>query len=445
MKSYKRINRTFIILSVIIYIIGVVCLFMFQPFVASAAGKLPGGVGNHVSYKMIATFKTGMNRKQIVSADLFASKDVEIVGYWTDDKEFVSLQAIRDGRLAGYSKDILSDYLYTQVFYDSSDRVNSSTMESLNTVSDASLFGMAHMNSDNGRYESFDAILTGLKVFKDKESFEAYADNGSLDGLVKDEMDSDWYLKDIRLKVTADDSPTSEAGEDATYIQFNWLTDNLQEGDLLEIKTHNYLKKIGGDQISGFHDYITWLDNVSAYEDVFTDKDGNERASYTMGQYDATKAWFSTLENKPFIFKSYDTDTYYFRPYRNGVYGRWCKVTIGRNPLLKGTPYIEHVEIGDIDDDGNWDKDEDLTDENGGDHGVDQGGNIIKPDPDNPFEGTNVSGIFKWFFDFMKEIPAFLGDLPSLVSSIIGFLPPQIIGFIAIGLVVAIILRIAGR
>lgn len=284
--------------------------------------------------------------------------------------------------------------------------------------------------------------ITGCKVFKDSDSLHAYITSGDTSGMieVKDpENEKNWYLKNVSYKVTADDSPSSEAGADATYIHFSWDTDNLQDGDLLEIKTYNYYKKILGEKLSGFHDFVTYSDGVAA-----------SSGKYSFSQYTATKAWFNSLENKPLAFKEYDTTDYYLRPVRMGTlgvekYGGWVHIKMGRSTPTS-SPYIEDIEYGDFDDDNNWTVDEDLTDKNGGHHGVDQGGGYIPPDQsDNPFTGTNIAGIFSYFYDFMKQIPAMLGDLPALVGNIISFLPKPIIAFIGIGVIVAIILRIVGR
>ena len=295
-------------------------------------------------------------------------------------------------------------------------------------------------NADGSITASFS--ITGCKVFKDNESMKAYATSGDTSGMieVKDpELEKGWYLKNLSYKVTADDSPSSEAGEDATYIHFSWDTDNLKDGDLLEIKTYNYYKKILGEKLSGFHDFITYSDGVAA-----------SSGKYSFSQYVATKAWFNSLENKPLAFKKYDTTDYYLRPVRMGAlgvekYGGWVHIKMGRSTPTS-SPYIEDVEYGDFDEDNNWTVDEDLTDKNGGHHGIDQGGDYIPPDQsENPFTGTNLAGMFAYFFDFMKNIPSMLADLPALVSSTIGFLPPVIIGFIGVGVLVAIILRVVGR
>lgn len=283
---------------------------------------------------------------------------------------------------------------------------------------------------------NFSFLSGNIKVFDSLDEMKNYISTGTGDyDIIKpDELEKGWYLKNVSYKVTADDSPSSEAGADATYIHFSWDIDNLQDGDLLEIKTKSYYKKILGEQLSGFHDFITKSDGVSAYE-----------GKYSFSQYEATKAWFNSLENKPLVFKEYDTTDYYLRPYRQGQYGGWVHIKMGRSTPTS-SPYIEDIEYGDFDDDNNWTVDEDLTDKNGGHHGVDQGGGYIPPDQsDNPFTGTNIAGIFSYFYDFMKQIPAMLGDLPALVGNIISFLPKPIIAFIGIGVIVAIILRIVGR
>lgn len=298
-------------------------------------------------------------------------------------------------------------------------------------------------NGTNTNYRVTKFSIGGnIKIFKDNDALNSYIKSGDTSGMieVKDpENEKDWYLKNVSYKVTADDSPSSESGADATYIHFSWDTDNLQDGDLLEIKTYNYYKKILGEKLSGFHDFVTYSDGVAA-----------SSGKYSFSQYTATKAWFNSLENKPLAFKEYDTTDYYLRPVRMGTlgvekYGGWVHIKMGRSTPTS-SPYIEDIEYGDFDDDNNWTVDEDLTDKNGGHHGVDQGGGYIPPDQsDNPFTGTNIAGIFSYFYDFMKQIPAMLGDLPALVGNIISFLPKPIIAFIGIGVLVAIILRIVGR
>lgn len=290
------------------------------------------------------------------------------------------------------------------------------------------------------------SIGGNIKIFKDNDALNSYIKSGDTSGMieVKDpENEKNWYLKNVNGYVTADDSPSSEAGADATYIHFTWDTDNLQEGDLIEIKTNNYYKKIGGEKLSGFHDFITYSDGVSA-----------TNGEYSFSQYLPAKAWFNSLENKPLMFKEYDTTDYYIRPVRMGTlgvekYGGWIHIGMGKRTTPTSSPWADpdnSGEYGDFNEDGDWITDEETTEKEGGRHGWLQDGTVLTPeDKTNPFTGTNLAGMFSYFFDFMKGIPSLLGDLPALVSSIIGFLPVQIIGFIGLGILVAIILRIVGR
>lgn len=445
MKVREKQSRVLFAVLMVLYTVYAILLFWFHPFVASAKEPVPGGKGNTIKVSSLIYIDVNKTQKQSYEVTMTAKSGYEIVGYVseaTNEKGIVyyniSYVYVDESRKDYFSLSYgtpLADYAgYTAVYH--GDKLYSSSALS-------SKYDFMYANGYEENVISFSS--SGCKIFNNRDGLLEYCKTGSLDGMIKEpELDKQWYLKHIRFVVKADDSPTSEAGEDATYIKFFWETSNLQEGDLLEIRTHNVLKKIGGDQISGFHDYITRNNNVSAYDNVFNDSEGKERAAYTLGQYDATKAWFSTVENKPLFFKSYETDIYYFRPYRNGKYGGWVKVSMKR-ATPTSSPFIEKVEVGDLDEDGNWTTDEELTEENGGSYGVNQGGEIFYPDIDNPFEGTNLAGIFKSFYSFMKGLPSLFGELPALVGSIVSFLPSFVIGFIAMGIVIAIILRIVGR
>ena len=368
----------------------------------------------------------------------------EIVAYKTESStnlETIGLYVIDKNKK---TKDSVYDKSYVQTKGTYFVYVNGKLESPYTSIPDQVWVGNYYYTSGSNNYWKVTKFLISgnIKVFKNSDAVNAYMKSGDTSGMieVKDpENEKNWYLKNVSYKVTADDSPSSEAGADATYIHFSWDTDNLQDGDLLEIKTYNYYKKILGEKLSGFHDFVTYSDGVAA-----------SSGKYSFSQYTATNAWFNSLENKPLAFKEYDTTDYYLRPVRMGTlgvekYGGWVHIKMGRSTPTS-SPYIKDIEYGDFDDDNNWTVDEDLTDKNGGHHGVDQGGGYIPPDQsDNPFTGTNIAGIFSYFYDFMKQIPAMLGDLPALVGNIISFLPKPIIAFIGIGVLVAIILRIVGR
>lgn len=444
MKRDKKKNFLRVIILIILYIVYVVFLFWFHPFVACAAEtdsetvteKAPGGKGNKVS--IYCTYENKyLDSKEVKSRTLVANKDTEILGYlWSfesDDgvmfRQDLCLATLKDGEIkyGGSPAGLLSDFVGVTMKY-KKDTLESSSLYTEKDIleEDACYYYLPDGN------KSYTCTVTGMKIFKDRDALAAYVENGSLDGMIKDEIDKSWYLKDVRFKYNLNGSPSPEADAELATIDFTWLTDNLQDGDLLEIKTHNYVTKLNGDKMSGYLNYLTWRDNVSAYV-----------GKYSMPRYGASNEWLKTLENKPLLPKEFDTDIYYLRPYRDGVYGLWCKLTMGRR--ANGVPYIKDVEIGDIDDNGEWERDDDATEENGGNHGVDEDGNDIDPDLDNPFDGTGLTGIFKAFYDFMKSLPSLLGDLPELVKTTIGFLPDWVIGFIGIAIVVVILLRVVGR
>lgn len=445
MKGNGKRNRLSLVIPVVIYIVSVVCLFWFHPFVASAKENVPGGKGNKVHVYNTYTGKAS-GVKVVIDRTFVTNNDKEMIGYiktyktsegviFSKDVEFAFCGS---GVLSNPSVNYLSDYVGVQMQYNKKGELTNSW-----AYSESNILQHANYYMDSNEYTGFIYAASGMKLFQDYEAAKVYAETGSLDGMIKDEVDRNWYLKDIRCVYNKNGSPDPTADADVATIDFSWLTENLQEGDLLEVRTHNYIVKIGGDKLSGFLDYVTWRDGVSCLDDIYKDKDDIERSMYKIGRFSAVNEWLNTLDNKPLLMKDKDTDIYYMRPYRNGKYGLWCRLAMGRR--ADGDPYIADISYGDLDDENNYDEDEEVTEKEGGHHGVDEDGNYIDPVITNPFDGFGLTEIFKSFFDFMKGLPSLLGDLPELVKSVVGFLPDWVIGFIGISIVVVIILRILGR
>lgn len=284
-------------------------------------------------------------------------------------------------------------------------------------------------------YEEKDAFIsTNIPIFNDKNAAINYIKNGDDSGVTnkKPFIDKAFYLKNVGYTVRAENSSEYP---DETFIKFTWDTDNLKNGDLLEIKTKNHYTKIGGDQVIGFHDFITSSSGVDCYSGF-----------YEMSQTDAVKAWFKTVENKPLVFKDYDTDIYFLRPVRGNQYGLWTRVTMGRKTPTS-SPYIKDIEYGDLSPDGDWTKDEGTTNSEGGNHGIDQDGTVKPPTPsdgdtidiDSPWE------LIKYLFNNISTLISYFGQLPQLINAVIGWLPNPIILFICGSIVLVIILRIFGR
>lgn len=266
--------------------------------------------------------------------------------------------------------------------------------------------------------EFLNLLFTGTLTGDDVESLNPVINN-------------EFYFKNVGYSVRAENSSEYP---DETFIKFTWDTDNLQDGDLLEIKTRNHYTKIGGDQVIGFHDYITTSDNVDCFS-----------GSYEMSQTDAVKAWFATVEGKPLVFKDYDTDMYFLRPVRGNQLGLWVRITMGRKTPTS-SPYIKDIEYGDFTEDGSWIKNEDATIQQGGNHGIDQGGSVIAPDDaENIIELENIGDLFKYLISNLKLLIGYFNELPFLINSVIGWLPTPIIVLICAFIAIVIILRIFGR
>lgn len=68
-----------------------------------------------------------------------------------------------------------------------------------------------------------------------------------------------------------------------------------------------------------------------------------------------------------------------------------------------------------------------------------------KPSNDFSVEISDITGLFNQFINILKSLYSGMGQLPSLVNAIFGFLPSWASAMIGISLVVIIILRIIGR
>lgn len=58
---------------------------------------------------------------------------------------------------------------------------------------------------------------------------------------------------------------------------------------------------------------------------------------------------------------------------------------------------------------------------------------------------VNIPTLIGTFFSSVRELFTGLGDFPSLLSSVFGFLPPEILTFIGLGVMLVVVLRIVGR
>ena len=68
-----------------------------------------------------------------------------------------------------------------------------------------------------------------------------------------------------------------------------------------------------------------------------------------------------------------------------------------------------------------------------------------KPSNDFSVEISDITGLFNQFINILKSLYSGMGQLPSLVNAIFGFLPSWASTMIGVSLFVIIILRIIGR
>lgn len=304
----------------------------------------------------------------------------------------------------------------------------------------------------DGYYTSARCTWSGIKVFETREDAENYVNTGSTNGLVEEPktgLEKGFYLKNVSYRLNTYDDNSVIIGDkefegngtggvqnqDNQEIIFSWDTDNLQDGDLIEIKTHNYYKTLTGEKYSGFYDYKTYQDGISAMTGTIQFK-----------QSEPSTEWFGNLENKPIVHKNHDTDIYYFRPYRNGVWGMWTRVTMGKM-TPSSPPYVQKVDYGDINDEGEFVVDSDITASQGGEHGFDIDGNVTTPSTniDGMVEFDNIFDLMKYWFSNIGSLVSSFGQLPQLINNVIGWLPSPIIVLICGFIALVIILRIFGR
>ena len=68
-----------------------------------------------------------------------------------------------------------------------------------------------------------------------------------------------------------------------------------------------------------------------------------------------------------------------------------------------------------------------------------------KPSSDFSVDISNVTELFSQFINILKSFYSGMGQLPSLINAIFGFLPSWVSAMIGVSLFVIVILRIIGR
>lgn len=179
----------------------------------------------------------------------------------------------------------------------------------------------------------------------------------------------------------------------------------------------------------------------------------NAIGNFLFGYNDALTTLKMLLEEETSSYNSAEIYVRYYTKDANGnyVYGKWCHwlgalanqagstgSTIDDDNIYKGY----QSETGLTDDDitnlettGNSRNDIDLKEEVNGEY----------IDPIIGVSNDDFIGYFKQAIDILSGLPQLLGEIPSLFGQIVSYLPSWIIACIGVGIVLVIILRIAGR
>lgn len=277
----------------------------------------------------------------------------------------------------------------------------------------------------------------GVKVF--------YKSDGSIDKIEYAQKQTDLntgnmifdssigYLQNV---IYTEEKTHDGKGRQAT---FKWSTSKALPDDAqVEIVAQNF--------------YIEWFNKKT--EENFIYKEYGEDCIYKNGSFSFNAntpvwTWLNEKEIDPFSVKtqSYGTKEYYLRIVTYNEkdsmyhYGGWVRVNV-KSKDATNMPTTD-VETGGFDDNsGLWNKDSDSddsyhysTDDKG-----DLTGNISLSD----WEDLNINS-FTWMYRNLQSMVQSLGQLPTMVSTIFGFLPNQVITALSVLLIAVVLMRFLGR
>ena len=226
------------------------------------------------------------------------------------------------------------------------------------------------------------------------------------------------------------------SGRQAT---FKWSTlKSLPDDAQIEIVAQNF--------------YIEWFNKKT--EENFIYKEYGEDCFYSAGSYSFNAntpvwTWLKEKEIDPFSIKtqSYGSTEYYLRivVYNDSDslyhYGGWVKVDIKSKDttIMPSTD----VETGGFDDSsGLWNQDTASSDSYH--YSTDDKGKLTGNIDVNSWEDLNMNS-FTWMYRNMQSMVSSLGEFPTMVNAVFGYLPVQLITAIGVLLVAIILLRFLGR
>ena len=322
----------------------------------------------------------------------------------------------------------------------------------------------------------------GLGVWGDfyhgEPSYVYFNQDGSIDRIdapyIKGELSSDMERPVIVLHEAANGNPTES---DYSYFEFN----NAQSDYFFEMKGRWYTTNdfdLYRDKLVWKYKYSTLLKNnlstwvsvsdnrssvgrfqfdvlgKSSWDNLLSSYPVDDRnyigVSYNLfnkitGYSDALETLKMLLKQPYSLFNGYEVYVRYFRYDENGgiQYSKW---THFYNNLADsdGSSGSRLDDLDNMYSENQSDKgltDDELSDlENGG-----NSRNDLDAVPKNNYDYSSLENATINFFDLLKNFGTMLGQFPSMVAAVFGFLPTWLFGLIALAIGAVIVCRFIGR
>ena len=309
-------------------------------------------------------------------------------------------------------------------------------------------------------------------------SYVYFNQDGSIDRIdapyIKGELSIDMERPVIVLHEAANGNPTES---DFSYFEFN----NAQSDYFFEMKGRWYTTNdfdLYRDKLVWKYKYSTLLKNnlstwvsvsdnrssvgrfqfdvlgKSSWDNLLSSYPVDDRnyigGSYNLfnkitGYSDALETLKMLLKQPYSLFNGYEVYVRYFRYDENGgiQYSKW---THFYNNLANsdGSSGSRLDDLDNMYSENQSDKgltDDELSDlENGG-----NSRNDLDAVPKNNYDYSSLENATMNFFDLLKNFGTMLGQFPSMVAAVFGFLPPWLIGLIAVAIGAVIVCRFIGR
>lgn len=309
-------------------------------------------------------------------------------------------------------------------------------------------------------------------------SYVYFNQDGSIDRIdapyIKGELSIDMERPVIVLHEAANGNPTES---DFSYFEFN----NAQSDYFFEMKGRWYTTNdfdLYRDKLVWKYKYSTLLKNnlstwvsvsdnrssvgrfqfdvlgKSSWDNLLSSYPVDDRnyigGSYNLfnkitGYSDALETLKMLLKQPYSLFNGYEVYVRYFRYDENGgiQYSKW---THFYNNLADsdGSSGSRLDDLDNMYSENQSDKgltDDELSDlENGG-----NSRNDLDAVPKNNYDYSSLENATMNFFDLLKNFGTMLGQFPSMVAAVFGFLPPWLIGLIPVAIGAVIVCRFIGR